>query len=149
MAPAVASLLPRDGSFTLVPVPLGQARQRERGYNQSELLARAVGARVRAPVSEAVLLRSRETARQTGLTPGGRQVNVSGAFTAGRPITGAAILVDDVFTTGATLVAAASALLNAGAARVEAVTFARARRPLDDEVEHLPADSWRQPSNQL
>ena len=81
--------------------------------------------------------RVRETTRQTELAPGARQANVAGAFAARWPERRPAILVDDVFTTGATLAAVAGALLRAGAPRVSAVTFARARRPLDDAVEEL------------
>ena len=72
------------------------------------------------------LRRRRETGTQTALTPEARLANVAGAFEA-RGVRGlACVLVDDVFTTGATLAEAASALARAGATRVEAVTFARA-----------------------
>ena len=74
--------------------------------------------------------RRRETPTQTALTPEARLANVSGAFEA-RGVRGlACVLVDDVFTTGATLAEAAAALRGAGAARVEAVTFARAEPPV-------------------
>jgi predicted amidophosphoribosyltransferase len=76
------------------------------------------------------LRRVRETPTQTALTPEERLANVRGAFAA-RGVKGLRIiLVDDVFTTGATLVAAASALMDAGAITVEAVTFARAKPAL-------------------
>jgi predicted amidophosphoribosyltransferase len=73
-----------------------------------------------------LLQRVRETRTQTALTPEARHANVSGAFRAGAVKGLELVLVDDVFTTGATLAAAAAALVGAGAARVEAVTFARA-----------------------
>ena len=119
------------GRVVLVPVPLGAARRRERGYNQSAELARALSHVLRAPVREDLLRRTRDTATQTGLTPEARRANVSGAFV-GQHIAGwRPVIVEDVFTTGATLAAAAEALLTGGAPDVGAVTFARALRPLD------------------
>lgn len=127
MAQAMRGLEPLTGRLFLVPVPLAAKRLRTRGYNQSEHLARALGAVLGAPVQPATLTRVRETPTQTALTPEERLANVSGAFRA-RGVRGlSVVLVDDVFTTGATLVAAADALVKAGAARVDAVTFARAR----------------------
>ncbi|HLB54078.1 MAG TPA: phosphoribosyltransferase family protein [Gemmatimonadales bacterium] len=117
--------------LTLVPIPLSAARYRHRGYNQSAVLAEALGERLGVPVAEA-LRRRRDTATQTALTPEARRANLAGAFEApGRPPRHA-VLVDDVFTTGATLAEAAAALLEAGARTVTGVTFARAVRPLAD-----------------
>jgi len=150
LAAAMAGLeLPGIDSAWLVPVPLGRARLRTRGYNQSERLARALGRRWRRPVVD-LLVRTRDTAAQTALTPEARLANVAGAFTVRngecgvrnegahadsalriphsaleRPL----ILVDDVFTTGATLAEAARALERAGAGTVSAVTFGRAVVP--------------------
>ena len=137
MAPAMRRLDPLAGSIALVPLPLGAARRRERGYNQSESLARALARIIGVPVRTDLLWRTKETRRQTGLAPDAREANVRGAFRAG-PLRGhLPVLVDDVFTTGATLRSAASAFLAAGAQEVCAVTFARARRPLDDDVARL------------
>jgi ComF family protein len=116
----------------LVPVPLSAARQRERGYNQSELLADALGARLRLPVWRECLARSRSTQTQTRLTPGERLANVAGAFRAAdrarTQLVGAhVILVDDVVTTAATLNACAAALVGGGARITSYVTFGRAR----------------------
>lgn len=114
----------------VVPVPLAPVRLRERGFNQSLLLARVVGRRWNVPVHEH-LARTRATVSQTRLTPGGRRNNVAGAFSVaslpaelvGRHV----VLVDDVVTTAATLNACAAALHAGGARIITYVTFGRAR----------------------
>lgn len=120
----------REERSMLVPVPLAPARRRERGYNQSELLARAVAAHWKIPVVEA-LSRSRATISQTRLTPGDRRSNVAGAFTVAIPAAELGgrhvVLVDDVVTTAATLNACAAALHAGGARIITYVTFGRAR----------------------
>jgi ComF family protein len=126
MASAMRELEPLTGQVSLIPVPLGRRRLRARGYNQSERIATGLGALLDLPVKCDLLHRARETRTQTALTPEARHANVSGAFEAAPVVGLALVLVDDVFTTGATLAAAAAALAGAGAARVEAVTFARA-----------------------
>ncbi len=131
MAEAMRGLEPLTGQVSLIPVPLGRARQRTRGYNQSERIAAALGARVGLPVRCDLLFRVRETSTQTALTPEARHANVVGAFRAERADGLELVLVDDVFTTGATLAAAATTLVGTGAKRVEAVTFARAVVELD------------------
>ncbi len=130
MAEAMRGLEPLTGQVSLIPVPLGPGRARERGYNQSERIAAALGRLVGAPVRTDLLRRVRETRTQTALTPEARQANLAGAFASAEAGGVAAVLVDDVFTTGATLVSAAAALRAAGAAQVEAVTFARAMEPI-------------------
>ncbi len=117
-----------------MPIPLGSRRLRTRGYNQSERIAAALGRRLGAPVRTDLLVRNRETGTQTALTPEQRHANVPRGVPRWHGTCNAAgtrlVLVDDVFTTGATLVAAATALadVNAGtgAVSIEAVTFARA-----------------------
>lgn len=147
LALALAPLRPRlDGPSALIPIPLAPQRLRQRGYNQSEVLARALARTWRIPVIVDVLVRTRETPTQTALTPGTRLANVAGAFglriddcglrIGALPIKSAIrnpqftmVLVDDVFTTGATLAEAARALEQAGARRIHGVTFARAAIP--------------------
>lgn len=115
----------------VVPVPLASARLRERGFNQSERLARTLADRWRLPAWADVLERSRSTETQTRLTPEERLANVSGAFrvcdTARQRLSGShVVLVDDVVTTAATLNACAAALVAGGARIVSYVTFGRA-----------------------
>jgi ComF family protein len=109
----------------LVPVPLHPRRLRWRGFNQAILLARTFPD---LPLGLEVLVRRRPTLPQVKLSPRERQTNVKGAFTVPDPlaIKGRSILlVDDVYTTGATVKECARALRRAGAAKVEILTVAR------------------------
>ena len=120
-----------DERAMLVPVPLSAARQRERGYNQSAALAAALAGQWGTSVPAGVLERSRATATQTRLTPAQRMRNVANAFRvpepARRALRGAhVVIVDDVVTTAATLVACATALRAGGARIISCVTFGRA-----------------------
>jgi ComF family protein len=111
----------------VVPLPLHQARERERGYNQSALLATELGRRLDLPVLLAAT-RTRKTEDQIGLRRRQRQVNVKGAFACSRPELVAGrnlLLVDDVCTTGSTLLSCAEPLLQAGAAGVWGLVVAR------------------------
>ena len=134
LAAAMARVpLPNRAAALLVPVPLSPRRQRSRGYNQSVRLARALARHWRRPMSD-LLIRTRETVTQTALTPASRLANVAGAFALVRgqatlPSQTVVVLVDDVFTTGATLAAASRALEDAGARDIAAVTFGRAVIP--------------------
>lgn len=110
----------------LVPVPLHPTRQRSRGFNQAELLARELRRWTSLRVETRWLRRVKDTPSQTGLTPNQREENVRGAFSSETSLDAARILLlDDVCTTGATLNACAQVLKRAGAARVNAVTVAR------------------------
>jgi competence protein ComFC len=111
----------------LVPVPIGPRRMRERGYNQSQLLAEAVGERINVPVMNA-LIRVREGPSQTRLSEGERRRNVRDAFAVNpelNPDGLRLLLIDDVMTTGATLDACARTLKRAGASRVFGLAVAR------------------------
>jgi ComF family protein len=114
----------------LVPVPLHWRRLIWRQFNQANALAQVIGRVAGKPVDPFALARVKRTVPQVGLTRAQRADNVQGAFAVpekgslavnGRKI----VLVDDVLTSGATLNAAARALLRAGAARVDVLVFAR------------------------
>jgi ComF family protein len=120
----------------VVPVPLHRTRLRERGFNQSFLLAQAWASTAKAgpakrpliPVNPDLLQRTRPTASQTGLGRRARVTNLKNAFrvSPGNAAAGARLLlVDDVFTTGATVNECARVLMQAGARRVDVLTLAR------------------------
>ena len=128
MAEVGATMLPVDAVDCLVPVPLHPSREAERGFNQSALLANRVSRRWGVPVEARALRRRRVTLPQTDLDASSRRANVRGAFAVSRP--GAVdgrhvLLVDDVFTTGATVSECARVLLDAGATAVGVLTVAR------------------------
>jgi ComF family protein len=122
----------------VMPVPLHPARLRRRGFNQAWMLAAPVARRLGTPITGALLRRVRSTASQVALAERDRRRNVRGAFavSARRAVAGLRVLlVDDVFTTGATVAECARALHGANAAAVDALTVARAMaaRPSMDE----------------
>ena len=133
LAPALADLVvdrlagEAAAGPLVVAVPLHRRRQRARGYNQSELLAADLRARLGLAAPPGRLVRLRDTPPQVGLDRLRRQANVAGAFDwrggppAGRPF----VVVDDVTTTGATLEACAAALRSAGSGPVQGLTIAR------------------------
>jgi len=136
LAPDMAGILKNclkaefpDCEFDLVvPVPLHHVRRRDRGYNQSAVLARELGRRIGCKTSSGMLRRIRPTTTQTHLTASQRLSNVKNAFQfrkekclAGQRV----LLVDDVMTTGATVNACAKALKQGGAASVHVLTVAR------------------------
>ena len=111
----------------VLALPLHPARLRERGFNQSALLARPVARELGVPLDVSSLVRVRPTPEQAGLTRARRSDNVRGAFAvAPRAARVRALLIDDVRTTGATLAEAAQALSEAGVPEVHTLALARA-----------------------
>jgi len=111
--------------WVVVPIPLARRRERDRGFNQSEVLAKAVGEFFQVPVMK-FLTRSRETLPQSKLAPLERLKNVQDCFACAGAVSGRkCLLVDDIATTGATLDAAAAALKKAGATSVWGLALAR------------------------
>jgi ComF family protein len=133
LAEAIATLEPefRADSLAVIPVPLHRSKLRQRGFNQAELIARAAmklsgpGGRLRLCTT---LERKRETASQIGLTSHQRRENLRGAFGVSQPelVKGREVLiVDDIYTTGATVSECAKVLRRAGATKVWVATVAR------------------------
>lgn len=118
--------LPQPRPEVIVPVPLHRGRARQRGFNQAELLARAIGRAHGIPVAPRALVRVRLTPSQVRQASAAqRAANVAGAFACREDVGGRVVLlVDDVATTGATLRACAAVLRAAGAVAVHAAVFA-------------------------
>jgi ComF family protein len=115
----------------IVPLPLHEARFRQRQFDQAALLAAVFARRLGREVKTNWLSRTRDTKRQVGLSEGEREANVRGAFLASPLVRGqSVVLLDDVLTSGATAREAARALSSAGADRVFVLTIARARSDL-------------------
>ncbi len=135
LAEAVSGMDSGSTALLVVPVPLHARKLRQRGFNQSELIAQhavklGVGS-ARLAMHSRVLERRRETQSQIGLTRHQRRENLRGAFAVSRPeeIAGREILlVDDVFTTGTTVSECARVLLRAGASKVFVATVARTQK---------------------
>ena len=134
LAEPLAGLEPEFGPGTVlvIPVPLFKGKRRQRGFNQAELIVRAAlklyDANRRLRLARGVLLRTRDTHSQIGLTSHQRRENLRGAFTVARAaeVNGReVVLVDDVYTTGTTATECSRVLRRAGAAKVWVATAAR------------------------
>ncbi len=133
---AAADAMAPNAIDIVVPVPLHEARESWRGYNQALLLAQSVADALQTPLRPDVLLRSRETEPQIDLTPRQRRDNVRGAFEAPLPEAvenRGVLLIDDVFTTGNTLSECARVLKRAGVARVACLTLSRSSPDWDKD----------------
>lgn len=126
---AVTRELAAGSADFLIPVPIHEDRRRIRGFNQAEVISRALSGLIRIPTLTNVLTKNRNTPAQARLTCRGRRKGPAGSFAAGNAsniIKGkTVVVVDDVMTTGATLDACASVLSSAGAAEVLGFTLAR------------------------
>jgi ComF family protein len=126
-ADLVCDVIPAPSVDAVVYVPSVRARELWRGHNPAERLAQELARRWGAPLSP-LLARAGSSRPQRGLALSERRRNVAGSFRAVARAPKTVLLVDDVYTTGSTVAAAAQALRSAGARRVEVVTFARAQR---------------------
>jgi predicted amidophosphoribosyltransferase len=126
-AELVAARMPRPAADVITYIPPDGDRSLRRGHHPAEGLARGLGSLWEIEVSP-LLARTRHVRRQTGLPLAERRRNVRGAFAARRTVRGTVVLVDDVYTTGATAGAAATALRRAGASSVHVLSLARAVR---------------------
>ena len=126
-ASLVEEVVARPCADVVTFVPGDRERGKERGHVPAARLARALGDRWDLPTAR-LLARSGPSRRQAGLPRTERRANVRGLFVASRDVEGRVVLVDDVYTTGATAAACATALRRAGARSVEVVCLARAVR---------------------
>ena len=123
-----AAHFPERRFDAIVPIPLHQRRLTQREFNQATLLARGIARHIAVPVREAVLRRTRWTRPKVELSGDERQANVRQAFTVTDPAAiqdKVLLLVDDVFTTGATLSEAARTLKAAGVRQIDVFALAR------------------------
>jgi len=120
---------PLNMATQIIPVPLHAEREKDRGFNQAVLIARELSRATRLPLNAVSLARDKHVIRhRAGMDAKGRRDTVADAFRVTHPalvVGERVLLVDDVFTTGATVSSCASVLLNAGAAEVYVLTIAR------------------------
>ncbi len=138
LAEPILAIPDLPGELIAIPVPLFGTKRRQRGFNQAEVLARGAMTvlrhrrpELRISLAPGILVRQRATESQANLTPHQRRENVRGAFSVPRPEAirdRPVLLIDDIYTTGATARACAQALRKAGAASVWVATVARAQK---------------------
>ena len=134
--PLMLSALDDQSRFVaVVLVPLHRSRLRRREFNKARLLAQGVASKIKAPVSDTIQV-ARETQDQVELSTAERRANVSGAYRARGRVGGRVLLIDDVFTTGATMSSRTEALLQTGGTR------GASSEPLQDTL----AISFEQPT---
>ena len=112
----------------IIPIPLYHAKLRERGFNQSRLLSIPISKRYNIPISGNILIKTKPTSPQSNLNRKERLKNLKGAFTVKKNalLTGKRVLlVDDVYTTGATIDEASRVLMKAGVSNIKIVTLAK------------------------
>lgn len=132
------------GSSQLIPVPLTKDRFFERGFNQAEWLAKQISKNTQIPMENSGLLKTRNTIAQSTLSRRGRQNNLVGAFewSKKRPVPEQGILIDDVFTTGATLNECAKVLKASGVKDVFGWTLFR-KESFRDEIDDASTQEQR------
>ena len=130
----------------IIPVPMHKSKQKERGYNQAEIIAKHLAKKLSLPCSAKLLLRTGKTVAMSGLSPFERRMNMENAFSiterAAEKAKGKRILlVDDIYTTGSTVSACSQMLMAKGAREVRVITFAAGANRLkfeQDGIESMP-----------
>lgn len=124
-----ADYLSRLHPDVLIPIPIHKKRLKKRGYNQAALIAEKLGKMLKIPVSDSLLIRTTETEKQKNLNVSERQNNLKKAFktTQNDVKLSTAVLIDDIYTTGATIDAAAACLKRAGVSKVYFVCLCSGR----------------------
>ena len=138
LAEVAAGLVPPE-TDCIVPVPLHRSRERARGFNQAVVLARPVAQKLHIPLRADGLVRVRKTRPQAGLSVQARENNVARAFASRGDFAGKTVcLLDDIYTTGATMNACAQVLRENGAERVVGLSLALAERKTPEQKSQEP-----------